>query len=767
MKKTILTLALIVCFAIAGVAQTTHTGAMLDGVQPFTTTQTFNAEHINAVLADSGIAANSYNVCATNLGLVPTKGETVTWTTSHPNTSGSTLSLCSGTANSIVKFGGSGLSSGDILTTQVMVTIFDGVEWQLVNPASGSVTFKTGGNPNTTQGQLDIEGQANVGNLGGFFCANPTTFVTECNVGGIIDLTSLKDNAPGGGLLIADVGVDGGTANTYVACGGGAPTNPQKSGMEFQFIAAHTNTGASTLAWCSQTAKSIVKAGGSAIVAGDIVANQLVSLEYTGTAWQLLNPASTASGTVANQGLGAPTVGAGASTLTLEPATYVAQAFTSGADLCAKVHLALQQCVSGSVTSCKIIIDPTTPGSADVCSSANSNFFSGITNTLVELDLRALLQLKAPLIAPQTAHLVHGIGSSQNQRGSGFIMDPSFADAGNNCVFSGTGQGPFPAGTYLCLVIDGGGNWSNNAFGGKWKDLSIDCNGVANCIPFYTGNEQEDSGLEHVRIWGLAANSATSVSACGFWDHSVASGSNSGPSHFKIINSYCDPWGNGSTGTTSNNTIYGWVYEGNGSGGDILIQGSTVRANGTTQLMQDGVWIDGSNQAHVADIHCEWMNVDCVAFGVVNATTAAMANNISDANHAANAVHFYHGTGVAYNLQSGSTEVQDDTNSCSTSGSELEFYTTFDGGQGWWNNSFHVCGSGNTDHTGTIAFSAATSGTYTFAGSYTTAPQCRATFAASPGTTGLWVTTTTTILTIHTTASYTGNINYSCDGRGN
>lgn len=721
---------------------------------------------VNAV-SDTG-SVNAYKACAS--GNQTNLPQFLIITPANSNTGASTIQVCSNTAVSLFKetpTGAGNLISGDIIASQTMFVLYLQSSAILLNAlttsAGSTVSLQTNSNPNTSQSVLNLVSQNNVGNYGDFFCQNTSGGIVACNVGGIIDLTLNTDGAPGGGMLIASLGPDTGSANAYASCPAGGMTNPQKVGMEVQFVAANTNTGASTFAMCGQTALAIVKGGNAAIVGGDIVANQLVDLEETGTAWQLLNPASTASGTVANQQKGQPTVGNTASTLTTEPATFVAQAFT-GADLCAKITAALNSCPTGSTNMCHVIVDATTPGSVDVCGTTTSNFFSGVpTSVLVDLDLRTLLQLKRPLIAPQAAHLVHGMGSSQNQRGSGFIMDPTFSDPGNNCNFVTGTNGPFTTGTYLCLIVDGGGNWANNAFGGKWRDLSLDCNGVTNCIPFYTGNEQEDSGLWHVRVWGLAVNSATSQSACGFWDHSVASGSNSGPSHFTIKDSYCDPWGNGSTGTTTNNTIYGWTYEGNGSGGNITIDGSTVRAQSGTQLMVDGIWIDGSNQPAISNIHCEWMSTDCIALGAGgHGTIAARAMSISDANHSANGVHFYSGStgGVAMSIQAQGPAIQDDVNSCSVSLGTLEYYTTDSQGEGWWNGGLHSCANANTDTHGHLTLSAG-SATYNFQSSYTTAPDCWAT--DNTATNAVKVSTTTTVLTI--TGTSTDVVSYGCHGR--
>jgi hypothetical protein len=757
MKRTLLTVALVLLLAIAGGAQT-HVGAMLDGTQPFTATQTFQS-FVNIVWSDTG-SVNAYSVCPLGLS-VPGSGSVVSWTTSHPNTAASTLSICGGAAHSITKGGtSSSIVSGDITAGQVLLTIFDGAEWQLMDPAvATSVFFKTNGGLNGSQAGIDIESTASLN------CQNVGTpaWQVQCSVYQNLNVMSVQET------LIPDTG----SANVYSGCSG-SPNPTFTAGLHVSLQIANTNTGASTFNFCGFGAVTIVKAGGSGVVAGDLVANQVAFMIYTGSKWQLTNPASTASGTVANQQQGQPTVGAStSSTLTTEPAVFVAQAF-SGADTCAKINLALQQCPTATTNACKIIVDAASPGSIDVCSTSSSNFWSGInSNVMADIELRTVLQVKRPVVYPARAHITHGIGSNQTTRCCGFVMDPTFSDPNNYCTWAAT-HGPFPAGTYNCMVIDGGTNFNVEGFGGVWQDISFDCNYIANCIPFYTGNMQEGSGFFRVRVWDTAANSGTSVSACGFWDHSVAGTNNSGPSHFRIEDSFCDPYP-GSTGTTTNNTALGWVYEaccgaGGSSGGNIKIDGGTMRGASATQLMDFAVWIDGGATASISNIHCEWQNTNCIGVGAGgNGSAGTRVSNISDVNHASNAVHFYTGStgSVAMNIESGSTEVQDDINSCSTSGSSNEFYTTDDGGQGWWNNSFHVCGSGNTDKTGTLAFSSATSATYNFSGTYSTAPQCRASFAASPGTTGVWTTTTTTVLTIHTTAAFTGNINYSCDGRGN
>jgi hypothetical protein len=90
------------------------------------------------------------------------------------------------------------------------------------------------------------------------------------------------------------------------------------TGNLFSFVAANTNTGAATINLNSLGAKSITKAGSTALAAGDIVSNRIYLIEYDGTRFQLLNPTN-----VAVTGIVPPTSGGtgiannAASTLTI------------------------------------------------------------------------------------------------------------------------------------------------------------------------------------------------------------------------------------------------------------------------------------------------------------------------------------------------------------------------------------------------------------------------------------------------------------------
>jgi hypothetical protein len=726
------------------------------------------------LFGDTGVV-NAYSGCITT-NLPNTSGLIINFMASNTNTGASTFALCPpfNAATPILKNNSQAVAAGDINAGAIVTLVSSGTGgfWQLINPAAqANITFKTNGSANISQTVLDIEAGTSIN------CSNPLGGQVVCNVSGNIAPT--VDNLS----LTETMAVDNGSANNYSGCNGGTFSPIQQAGLHVVLgNVLNTNTGPSTFTLCSLPTAPVRKSN-AAVVAGDIVAGDMMSLVFDGTNWILQDPRSIgASGAFNGQQKGQPTVGLTATTATTEPQVFVAQAF-SGADLCAKINAALGQCNNGGTNSCIIKVDATTPGSADVCSGANSNFWSGIgTSVIAKIELNAVLQLKQPVVFPAAAHIVTGFPSNQNFMGGGFRMDPSFTDPNvgtDGCTF-GSGDGPFPAGPYKCLIIDGFTNANANAFGGWWDSVLIDCNYVKFCIGYYTMNEQEGSGFRNVHCWHTGSNTGTTgaVNACGFWNHNKTTSGNSGPSHFRIEDSFVDPWQN-ATGNITNGITYGWVYEANNvngggaSGGNILISGGTIHggsdaacAGGGHCYIEDGIWSDGSLTSNFEDLHFEWMNTDAIS---LHGCKGCKASNITNVNHTSNGVHFYSDSslGVAYEVSSSGPEVVDDLNGCSNAGSNLEFYTQDDGGQGWWNGMFHVCGSGNQNLVGQITFAAATTGTYTFNPVGTgTAPQCTALPQFNIGTTAYWITTTTTTLTLHTSAATTGTFTYQCVPRG-
>ena len=106
---------------------------------------------------------------------------------------------------------------------------------------------------------------------------------TDTLIGTYDNIPSINDPYSEGSLLSNVTGT-----NTIAATA--TPTiTAYATGASYSFIAANTNTGAVTLSIDGLTAKSVTKAGGNALVAGDIQAGMLVYVHYDGTRFQLLN----------------------------------------------------------------------------------------------------------------------------------------------------------------------------------------------------------------------------------------------------------------------------------------------------------------------------------------------------------------------------------------------------------------------------------------------------------------------------------------------
>lgn len=143
---------------------------------------------------------------------------------------------------------------------------------------------------------------------------------------------SVGDNDP----RIVNYFAETGAANAYVI----TPTNPvvaaYATGQRFSFKAANTNTLSSTLNVNALGAKTIKKIDGATnLAAGDIVAGQIIAVEYDGTNFQMLNPVANIpllasavkyGGTGAD---GALAISSGTTTIDLGGASYFVKNYTS------------------------------------------------------------------------------------------------------------------------------------------------------------------------------------------------------------------------------------------------------------------------------------------------------------------------------------------------------------------------------------------------------------------------------------------------------
>lgn len=496
---------------------------------------------------------------------------------------------------------------------------------------------------------------------------------------------------PGTGTITAGT-YNVGTGSTLTFTGTGVINANQINGLVFPALSSGqclTNNG-TTLSWGT--------CGGSAAFSGLTSGTNTTAAMLVGSGASL---GPTGTGTVQANRVN-------------EPPTYNTNDM-AGSDLCAKITAALNSCPTGTTNTCHVVVQATTPGSADHCAAGTSDFWAGVTPLIVDMEVQAQVYLKATVNWPFTPHFVHGAGSNQTMLGAGFYMDTPFTTStlfANNSATLLSGEGPsaFTGKAMNVLVSDGGrtsstltNQWQQNASGAHWQDIRISCNNQTNCIQYYTANEQEKSYYLNVALWDGATTCTTggcNFSMGMFFDHYAAQTGNFGPSHFALENVGDNAFEN-TTGTSPNQTIYGIVYEANNcppatctvtggsstaSGGNIRIIGGTERGVSATQLMVYGIWIDGSVNNIIGNVHCEWQSTNCLILGAGgNGTSSTTMFGISDVNNPVNAVNINAGT--ANVVSQSDNGITDAVNGCTVS-ANVDFYAEATQ-SGWWSNTYH------------------------------------------------------------------------------
>lgn len=220
---------------------------------------------------------------------------------------------------------------------------------------------------------------------------------------------------------------------------------------------------------------------------------------------------------------------------------------------------------------------------------------------------------------------------------------------------------------------------------------------------------------------------------------------------------------------TANTTVLGAEIQMNNFYNNLSSNsiGLSVHANHNT--VAKGVYI--------ADTGGKFTNPLTISSASSPATPIALLNIASGTNNAPNAMTFYR-SNTAGDLSQPLASVQAEHGNGDFSNGILRFRTTNTGTLAnvlsldqFKNASFagHITqDSGNHDAAGSISLSAATSAAYSFGYAYASAPVCSVTPGADPGA-GLryWVTTSTTAITVHTSASATLAFNYTCVGNPN
>lgn len=129
------------------------------------------------------------------------------------------------------------------------------------------------------------------------------------------------DNVVNSQLITLYGGVDGGVVNAYTLSFA-APFTAYADGIVIYWVPSNTNTGASTINVNGLGVVSIINQNGSALTAGQLIANQIAVVMYKGTGFQLIS-SGLASSSSATLFAARRSTGAGNQTLTNNATTTV------------------------------------------------------------------------------------------------------------------------------------------------------------------------------------------------------------------------------------------------------------------------------------------------------------------------------------------------------------------------------------------------------------------------------------------------------------
>ncbi len=209
-----------------------------------------------------------------------------------------------------------GIAQATVLSAATVNILTAGLDQKQTGLTAGSVYYLgvTGAISTTPGANIRLVGQVPNGSttnlVVNFASGDPTIMLTD-----------------GSRTYVADTGAANAYAITLVPA-----ITAYKTGQVFSFKAANANTTASTLAVNGLTATSIKKNSASALIANDILAGQLVMVEYDGTNFQMLSQVGNAQVTPKFGGTGADgalTVTSGTTTIDLGSAAVVTKNYTS------------------------------------------------------------------------------------------------------------------------------------------------------------------------------------------------------------------------------------------------------------------------------------------------------------------------------------------------------------------------------------------------------------------------------------------------------
>ena len=354
------------------------------------------ASYINT---DSG-TATAYAIAPTPAYATLVTGAYFAFKPAHSNSGADpTLAVGSTAAKTVKKNGSVALVAGDIVTGVIAEVVYDGTNWQLLNPqvnsiAAGGTGATTAANARTNLSAAqsgangDItsltglttpltvaQGGIGVGTLTGLVKGNGTGAFTAAVHN--VDYESPADAQNHASTYAADTGV----ADAYVVTLSPAPAALVVGQVVF-FKASNTNaTTTPTLNVNSLGAVTIVKHGGQPMQAGDIVAGGIAIVVYDGTNYECKSPTITGIG---GGGTGATTAAGARSNLSAAPNTpkYIVQ--TTAAELSnAQVLGALATgLVKNTTTTGVLSIAVSGTDYAEVGTNASITSLTGLTTPL-------------------------------------------------------------------------------------------------------------------------------------------------------------------------------------------------------------------------------------------------------------------------------------------------------------------------------------------------------------------------------------------------
>ncbi len=199
---------------------------------------------------NSSTGTNTITLSASRTMTAYAQGDLFTFKAGGTNTGATTLNVDSLGAKNVY-YQGAALTGGEITNGQIVTVVYDGTQFQLINPAL------------------------------------PT---------GVLTIAAYKQDTDGYNTT---------TGTNTIVLGASQTVTAYAQGDLYTFKAGGSNTGAATINIDGNGAKDIY-AGGAACIGGEIVSGRMYTIVYNGTQFDLINPSKfpTADGTVSAPSIG-------------------------------------------------------------------------------------------------------------------------------------------------------------------------------------------------------------------------------------------------------------------------------------------------------------------------------------------------------------------------------------------------------------------------------------------------------------------------------